>query len=52
MLPAVPDRALEGVVDDFMETVSKKQGASSVNRVFVGEFLERGYFVDRLTLHM
>lgn len=71
ILPGVPDRAVDGVVDSLMETVQdgSEQGAhehddssSSKNRrnnntsirsqVFIGEFLERGDLVDRLTLNM
>lgn len=68
VLPGVPDRAVNGVADDLMDTIqtgSKKRGAhirkgSSARTssdigssdVLIGEFMERGDFVDRLTLHI
>lgn len=67
MLPSAPDRALEGVVDGLMETLhtdsSKAPGGKKQRRrssgsghresqVLIGAVLERGDFVDRLTLHM
>lgn len=74
MLPGVPDRALDGVVDSFMGTIQdggeqghhvhdsssrsgigsrrRSNNASIRSQVFVGEFLDRGDFFDRLTLNM
>lgn len=71
MLPSAPDRALEGVLDDFMETIhmdgmsystekdghrhgGRKNSCSSghnESQVLISTILERGDFIDRLTLH-
>lgn len=65
MLPSVPDRAVDSIVDGIMEDARQtdreakgrkpKAGRGSTGdggRIFIGKFLERGDFVDRLTLHM
>ena len=68
MLPGVPDRALDGVVDGLMKAVQDggEQGAhvhdstpkdtakniSGRRQMFVGDFLEQADFVERLTLSM
>lgn len=70
-LPSAPDRALEGVLDDFMKTLQMDSMSSSTekgsyryrgrnnsgnnghneNQVLIRTILNRGDFIDRLTLH-
>lgn len=61
MLPSVPDRAVDSIIDRIIEDATdieakgrkpKTERRSTGGRIFLGKFLERGDFVDRLTLHM
>lgn len=55
MLPAAPDRALEGVVDDFSRTIGaqmhEKSRFGGDDRVPIDRFLRREDLLDRFTLH-
>ena len=60
LIPAVPDRALEGVVDGFIgtlgagegETIHSDGGMRKAGGVSFQRFQERGDLVHRLTFHM
>lgn len=53
MLPSVPDRGLEGVIDGFMGALAEEgdESTDGHRRVHVDKFLDRRDLVDKLIFH-